>query len=122
MPLGFITIRGLRPEYAEEFGMRECLDTTYPTRTVKNAKESDGTLRFAYRWNSPGELCTLRAIERFSKPFLDIAPSTPPTPRQVACWLRDERIRVLNVAGNADVELEEFVETFLAEVFRWLHE
>lgn len=120
MPLGFITLDGMKPEYREEFGMREAVTGSYRTRTELNVRDSDGTIRIAYRWHSPGELCTLRAINWFEKPYLDIDPANPLKPRAVALWLRSKQIKVLNVAGNADTFLETFVESYLREVFKCL--
>jgi putative molybdenum carrier protein len=120
MPVGWITYEGLRPEYEEEFGMKQCLLGSYKTRTWENVKHSDGTMRFAYRWFSPGERCTKNALEAYGKPSMDIPPANPPKPRVAALWLRDRGIRVLNVAGNADYHLEAFVEEYLTEVFKWL--
>jgi hypothetical protein len=120
MPLGFVTLFGLRPEYASEYGMQECPINGYRHRTFENVRHSDGTLRIAYRFNSAGEICTMQAIRQIDKPWLDVSPSCPVKPRAVASWLQYYGIRVLNVAGNADIHLEPFVETYLAEVFKWL--
>lgn len=121
MPLGFLTLTGMRPEYEAEFGMKEIGSRSYAHRTEVNAAESDGTIRIAYRWNSPGERCTLRAIEKHGKPYLDIDPGNPLKPRRVALWIAREGIRVLNIAGNSDPNLEPFVESYLVAVFRRFH-
>jgi hypothetical protein len=131
IPLGFLTLYGMRPEYAELYGLKETISQRYPSRTFLNVKESDATIRFAYRWNSPGELCTYHAVQAFGKPWLDINPldyspvtgfdlSEGKPPLVVADWIREKQVRVLNIAGNADEQLEPFVEEFLTEVFRFL--
>jgi hypothetical protein len=121
IPLGFLTINGMRPEYREEFGLVETVQQGYPTRTIMNAAHTDGTIRFAYRWHSAGERLTLRAIERHGKPYLDITPGPGAiAPRKAAVWIVEQGIITLNVAGNADEHLEPFVETYLLEVFEIL--
>lgn len=120
MPVGWITYNGLRPEYEQEFGMIESLLGSYRTRTWLNVEKSDGTVRIAYNFGSRGEICTMNAVRRYGRPCLDIAPSEPLEPYRVACWLRDNGVRVLNVAGNADEALEVFVESYLGKVFKCL--
>jgi hypothetical protein len=88
-----------------------------------NIMESDGTLRFARQWESPGELLTLKLCRKYGKPFLDITPGGFLTPDEVASWIAENDIRVLNVAGNAEETspgIQEFVVDYLADVFRVL--
>jgi hypothetical protein len=123
MPRGFRALDGPRPEFAELYGLREHASDLYPPRTALNVKESDATLRFATDWDSSGELLTLAMCQRYLRPHLDVTPGGPVTPAGVAAWLASNRVRVLNVAGNAERTspgIEEFVATFLAEVFRLL--
>src|SRR5262249_30277377 len=102
MPKGFRTLRGPRTHYAWLYGMRSHESPDYPPRTQANVADSDATLRFAWRWDSPGELCTLRAIQAAGKPYLDVDITAPPEPASVAQWLIDRGIGVLNVAGNSE--------------------
>lgn len=121
MPLGYLTLHGMRPEYAEEFGIKETTNTSYPTRTWLNVKESQGTVLFCYRWNSPGTICTNKALTHFGRTCFNVnVPDTGKfgTPEHCANWLRHEQIRVLNVAGNSDEHIEAFVEDYLLELFR----
>ena len=72
MPKGFRTKEGGKWEYADEYSMKETSTRDYPTRTGLNVAESDGTLRFAYNWNSRGERATLRCLQKYEKPYYNI--------------------------------------------------
>jgi hypothetical protein len=121
MPLGFLANDGEHPEFAQRFGIEEMASKRYPPRTAMNVKESDGTIRFATNWDSPGELLTLKLCKKYGKPFLDITPGGQLTPNDVAAWIAGNNIRILNVAGNAEQTspgIQEFIVEFLADVFR----
>lgn len=121
MPMGFKTLVGNKPEYQAEYNLVDCNTEDYPTRTEYNVKDSDGTVRFAYDFESPGERCTLKAIKKYSKPYFDVLlygmPSnhyyTVQAPEELAEWIFDNGINVLNVAGNANQRIEDTVERFL---------
>ncbi len=125
MPRGFRAQDGPRPEFAELYGVREHDSDRYPPRTALNVKESDATLRFASDWDSPGEVLTLAMGERYRKPHLDVPLDGSVTPADVAEWIVEGGVRVLNMAGNAERTspgIEAFVAAFMAEVFRILRE
>lgn len=120
LPNGWVTLSGSRPNYESEFGMTQHTSSKYPPRTYLNAKESDGTLRFASNFSSAGEICTLKAIESYKKPHLDIDKNSPISTQQAADWLVDSNIRVLNIAGNSlknDKNIGIFTLLFLSKVF-----
>jgi hypothetical protein len=123
MPLGFLANDGEHPEFAERYGIQEMATRRYPPRTAMNVRRSDGTIRFATEWNSPGELLTLKLCRENGKHFLDITPDGSITPNHVAAWIEQHDIRVLNVAGNAEETspgINAYVVDFLIEVFRVL--
>ncbi len=123
MPRGFRAHDGTHPEFAERYGIQETTSPRYPPRTALNVKESDGTIRFATDWNSPGELLTLELCRKLGKPQLDVTPGSEVAPADVAKWIAANNIRVLNVAGNAERTspgIQEYVAEFLSEVFRLL--
>jgi hypothetical protein len=140
MPREFKALDGNHPEFAELFGIREHPSPEYPPRTHKNAAESDGTVRFARKWNSRGEICTLNAIKKAKKKYFDIdvpEGSQPDDlvgwlhetggkqPAALVAWLRENKIRTLNVAGNTEKDcpgIGHFVEKFLEITFRLLRE
>ncbi|MDY3559929.1 putative molybdenum carrier protein [Gemmata sp. JC673] len=123
MPKGFLAHDGERPEFASLYGLREHESPRYPPRTALNVKESDATLRFATDWASPGEVLTLKMIERYGRPHLDVTPGGGETIATVVEWLGHHDPHVLNVAGNSERTspgIEAFVTAFLAEVFAQL--
>jgi hypothetical protein len=123
MPKGFKALDGDHPEFAQLYGIQEHPSPYYPPRTFRNVQESDGTVRFATRWNSLGEVCTMKAINKYGKPYFDVDVLGETQPADLADWLLENNIRVLNVAGNAEKTspgIEEFVYAFLSETFKLL--
>ena len=126
-PLGWITLDGPRKEFLELYNMNECPRPGYPARTALNVRDSDGTLRFANKWGSPGEICTLNALKKFNKPYFNI---TIPIEEDfdklmddVIKWLEDNKIEILNVAGNSEQTfkgMEKHVYSFLVQLFKEL--
>jgi len=132
----FATLVGYKRGYGRIYG---CIDDTdnfpdgrpdYKTRTWKNVQEADGTIRLATNFGSRGEICTLNAIRHYKKPSLDIymEPSWQVSgnieyripPREVATWVIVNNIKTLNVAGNANLSLEESIYSYLLRVFTFL--
>ena len=121
MPRGFRTLDGPRPDLAKTYGLQEHKSASYPPRTRCNVMHSDATIRFARHWNTNGERATLKFLHLYRKPYLDVSVDALPPPAEVADWLREHRVRILNVAGNAErnvPEIEELVMCYLTEVFR----
>lgn len=105
IPKGFRTLKGSKPEYKKIYGLVETPSSDYPPRTYLNVKESDGTIRFFRYRNSPGELCTLKAIVQYKKPFFDVDLNQPidfVIIEKIIKWLEQNNIRVLNVSGNSE--------------------
>ncbi len=103
MPKGFRTLEGPKPEFLNEYGIQEHPSSYYPPRTYLNVKESDGTVRFATNFNSSGELCTLKAIKQYDKPYFDV--DFNDIEQKIVdfkSWLKCYSIKVLNVAGNSE--------------------
>jgi hypothetical protein len=119
MPKGFRAKDGLHPEYAKLYGMQATTSGNYPPRTKQNALNSHATVRFAYNFNSYGERATLREILLAKKPYVDIDLRFPKSfsPSDLGCWLYDFNVGVLNVAGNADKAVEEWIENYLLQTF-----
>lgn len=118
-PVGWSTTRGPQPELLKSFGLVEAPTKGYPQRTRLNVKNSDCTLRFAFNWDSGGERCTMREILRYKKPFFDIGIDEDelyPHPRMVAHFLFNNKIKILNVAGNAATRIEPLVEQYMIVV------
>ena len=102
MPKGWRALDGCHPDFAEKYAMRECELINYRHRTELNVKHSDGTLRLAHTFTSPGELCTMKAIKRIGKPFIDVAANEPRDLLYVINWIDENEIETLNVAGNSE--------------------
>ncbi len=124
MPQGFRTKEGPHPEYAELYGLIESIKSDYPHRTRLNVQAADCTIRLAENFATPGEVCTLRAIEFFRKPYLDCKIERKDkfavwskNPQEVAFWIRQGNFEIINIAGNAIKNLEASIERFLTEVF-----
>lgn len=120
MPKGFLTLDGTSPWMAKKFGMKESLSPGYQARTEANVVDSDGTIRFARNFSSPGEKCTVRYIRQYLKPCCDVDIASPTPHKQVATWILVNNIKVLNVAGNSETTspgIRDFVEEYLGIVF-----
>lgn len=95
MPRSFMTEAGPRPEFAEQYGMKEHHTSTYPPRTRENVKDADLTV-----WTGPlsaydfGYQCTLKACIDQHKPIL-----VNPEPELLKRFILGECVQVLNVAG-----------------------
>lgn len=69
-------------------------------RTEQNVLNSDGTVYFASDADSAGLKATQRFANQYKKPFL-----LNPTAEELAKWIVDNNIEVLNVAGNRGSKL-----------------
>jgi hypothetical protein len=122
MPAGYITQDGPRPEFRKMYGITEIRSRRYSVRTAMNVRESDGTLRFARNYNSPGEKCTLNCVHHDYKPHFDAIPGKT-TPTDIVSWILANRIKVLNVAGNSEKTcpgIGKEAETFFLSTFTLL--
>jgi len=126
MPKGFKAHDGSHPEFAYQYGIKEHESPEYPPRTALNVKESDGTIRFASNFVSPGEQLTAKMIRQYGKPSLsiDVRRETT-TPEDVSNWIIENDIKILNIAGNSDKTspgIGDFVQAFLLQVFTLLNQ
>ena len=120
IPKGFLTEKGSDPALGSRFGLVETGSAKYPIRTRANVNDSDGTIRFARNFSSPGEICTFKAIKDFRKPYFDVNIRNPPSLETVVEWIGVNKVLVLNVAGNKESSCPgicEFTIKFLSQVF-----
>lgn len=112
-PKGYMTIYGKRPKLAK-LGLIECQRNGYATRTFDNVKNSDGTMRFCFDFESPGEICTLKAIDQYNRPYFDVDLNEIHETFifDVLDWFWDNNIQILNIAGNAGRDKRESVKIF----------
>lgn len=105
MPFGFKTLDGCRPEYKDIYGLTAHNSSSYVPRTRANVRDSDGTIRLAFNLESRGEICTLKAIKDYGKPWIDVdfsSDSAKQVVKPVVEWLHRNEIEILNVAGNSE--------------------
>lgn len=121
-PRTYRTLAGSNYELRDVYGLDEHSEPEYPPRTYLNVLESDGTVRFAYNFTSPGEFCTAKAVRKYNKPCFDVVMYQDhfgwemiPDYTVFAVWLEDKSISVLNVAGNAGNHIELAIEEYLLE-------
>jgi len=68
----------------------------FPLRTIKNVRDSDGTVWFGNP-SSPGGKLTLNTCRGAGKPYI-----VNPTPQELSQWVSANGIKTLNVAGNRE--------------------
>ena len=125
MPKGCITQAGRQPDLAKLYKLYEHISSKYSPRTFENVRMSDGTMRFAFDFHSPGELCTLKAIKQYQKPYMDVDLNgfDYMHPQHAADWIVQNNIKTLNIAGNAEKVppvVFEVVDKYLRQVFNQL--
>lgn len=117
-PSNFYTENGPNP-LLELLGLKA--EGDYRQRTIKNVKDSDGTVLITITANSPGSVLTRNEAKRQNKPFyqIDLNPvmhilqNGEATPGALSdavhqassglqFWLVDNLIATLNVAGNRE--------------------
>ena len=128
-PRGYMTLEGPKPDLLRSYGL-VALPGGYAQRTEQNVRVSDGTLRIASNFKSAGEKLTKMMTMEHNKPRFDIMvdddwrTSTEiraASARAIRAWLRQFKIKILNVAGNSEQTspgIGAIAETFLIEVLR----
>ena len=119
-PKGFKTEEGY-DKSLKLFGLKQTITVNPAERTKLNIKASDGTVIFGKIYNrkkliSPGTLLTLNSAKEYSKPFL-----VNPTRKQFQNWLFENRIKILNVAGNRlseNPKIYQSVHNFIMKSFK----
>ena len=95
----WLTEDGPAPWLEEKYGLKECLDSGYPIRTIRNIRDSDGTVLFG-NTESPGSKLAIKNAKLMQKPILHARFTKQPTPEDVAAWIDEWGIEILNVGGN----------------------
>lgn len=131
LPRNCKTLDGPRYDLRDRFNMQVHRSYNYADRTEDNVLAGDATIRIAENLGSPGEKCTLNAINAHSKPHFAVKVtrigdilSAQITPQQVVDWLMNNKVQVLNIAGNSEHTspgIFSFSQQYLTEVFQlWL--
>ena len=107
-PKGWKTCKGAQPQLAR-FDMLEDTVSGYVHRTKANVEAADGTVIIASNPSSTGSLATARFAYKAKKPWRVIEIPTDSLNswhdeqgKKLAEWIIENRIGVLNVAGNRD--------------------
>ncbi len=116
-PANFQTEAGPNPKLAE-YGLVAVGD--YASRTVRNVRDSDGTLILAYNLQSPGTVLTRRTCFNEDKFFCEIdidqlvsndrlttdefKAEVQRLGKRAAKFVVDNHIQILNIAGNREIQ------------------
>ena len=93
-----MTAEGPKPELLKSYGLvAGPYDVRkYPMRTKLNVKNSDGTVLFG-KMDSPGCKLTINLASLLNKPYI-----TNPSPETLVLWIVENKVEILNVAGNRE--------------------
>ncbi|RLD67276.1 MAG: hypothetical protein DRI84_02870 [Bacteroidetes bacterium] len=118
-PKGWLTSKGSQQKLLESFNLKES-DEGYKGRTWQNVRDSNATIRLAVNFESPGEACTLNAINYFKKPWIDIDLLNNKPCQELLEFLILVKPSILNIAGNTQhtqgYDIENMVTMYLREV------
>ncbi len=102
LPCGGWCPRGRKAEdgpIPRRYPLFETPTAGYQQRTEWNVRDADGTLVLCCGHATGGTALTIRLARRRRRPLLVLDLNLDPSPSLVREWVRDQRIRVLNVAG-----------------------
>ncbi len=102
VPCGGWCPKGRRAEdgcIPARYPLRETPSPQYPQRTERNVREADATLILTRGRPDRGTALTRRLTQKHRKPRKVVNLVKPVFPEDVAAWLEERRINVLNVAG-----------------------
>ena len=81
------------------YPLQETESTSYPVRTERNVKDSDGTLILTDGPATGGTAATIKFAQEYKKPYLVIDLGLGGDPEIVRKWQQTNKIRILNIAG-----------------------
>lgn len=81
------------------YPLQETPSQHYAQRTQWNVRDADGTLILTCNEPTGGTALTIHTAQRAHKPFRVIDLMSPENPRDVAAWISETDISILNVAG-----------------------
>ena len=93
-PKGYKTEDGPDLELKTIFGLDESWSSSYNPRTIKNVQDSDGTILYG-NMSSPGSKLTISVCKENEKKYI-----CNPNPDELVEFIDDNKIEILNVAGN----------------------
>ena len=98
-PKGWKTSEGPQQKLLESYNLKES-EEGYEGRTWENVRDSNATIRLAVDFNSPGEVCTMDAINYFKKPWIDVDILHTRPVQDIIEFLVLVKPSILNIAGN----------------------
>lgn len=120
IPCGGWCPRGRKAEdgtIGERYPLQETQSSDYRQRTAANVLASDGTLILHTGRVIGGTAFTVRTAKRAPRPCFIVDLETSPPYSTVLTWIRNQRIRVLNVAGPRESQAR----GIYRQARRWLY-
>ena len=105
----------------DHYPLQETASRNYNKRTTLNAQDSDATLILNRGELEGGTAYTLAVVKRLNRPCLVIDPESPAACGEIQGWLKQNNVKVLNVAGPRESKcpgIQRRVCQLLAAVFR----
>ena len=87
------------------YPLQETESTSYPVRTERNVKESDGTLILTDGPVTGGTVATVKFAQKHEKPYLMIDLGSGGDLETVRKWEETNKVRILNVAGPRESKI-----------------
>lgn len=84
---------------AARYTLRETANTDYVTRTKLNVRDTDGTLILNSGKLEGGTAATAQFAQELNRPCLIVDLHAAPRPEVVMEWLKNHKIKKLNIAG-----------------------
>ena len=98
------------------YPLQETPSPQYAQRTRWNVRDADGTLILTHQDPTGGTALTIHAAQRLHKPYRVMDLTIRPDPHDVAKWVSDTGMAILNVAGPR----ESTCPGIYHEAFNWL--
>ena len=102
LPVGGWCPKGRKAEdgpLPSRYPLEETPSGAYAQRTEWNVRDSDGTLVLTRGEPTGGTALTVRMAAKHGKPCLVVDLAADPVPGQLATWMGEHRVEILNVAG-----------------------
>jgi len=121
IPKGRKTEDGILPE---KYHLKEMPTTSYPKRTEKNIKVSDGTIIFSRGKLTGGSALTRKIAKQQFKPRLHIdldKMNEAEAAQSIRVWIDEQGVQMLNVAGpraSKDPGIHDIVMGIFENVFK----
>jgi hypothetical protein len=120
-PKNWQTSKGSQETILKSFNLIES-DLGYRGRTYENVRDSNATIRLAVDFNTPGEVCTLQAINSCKKPWIDVDLLDPRPEQDIIEFLILVKPSILNIAGNTQdtkgYDIEKLAYNYLKNVLK----